>query len=813
MTTIYSSNFDSASAGQIAPGWGAINGSWQVGTVSPYSGAQSFGDASNTPGAVAVYTGSAAQSDFILSLVQKVADLGISNSYYVGFRGNAAWTQGYLFALENDGTGLRLAFFKRTGSSYAALSTTPASSINFAAGDYVNMEVKGTGSTFEFRVWKAGTTRPSAASFTVTDSSYSSGFPALYRGCDSATPLAVDNVVYTDQAAATAPGAPTIGAATAGNGTASVTFTAPASDGGAAITSYIVTASTGETATGTASPIAISLSNGVARTLHVQAVNSVGTGSASAESNSITPQAAADTTPPTMNGTLAVSSPTADGFTLTWPAASDNLGVAGYEVDDGSGAYSSVGNVLTKTVTGKAPSTTYNPKVRAFDAAGNRATAPLTTSATTAAGPVTIPVTNANVYFSPFNWYSDGSGAMQGNNVRASSTLAWANMRGSYLKFRATVGASGSITLNISTATLGAIAAAGCPQIAWSIGSGAIQSRTLAAGDSSLSLATGLAAGTYDVFVWYRGVYILQDGGQAQNYTTPNNRFQVTGVVLSAGGTLSAPAVRGKTMIAYGDSITEGDLSNGGPRSATSQDASLTYGWLLAEALDAEVGIVGFYGMNWAWFDSTWSNYAQGMSRLISGRLTPAPDYVTINYGENDGNPGPAASTVTATLAAISAAAPAAKIINLIPFSGRARANLSAATLPANGYRIDLAPPEMVNGALVWSYDGQHPNQRGHANLASLLANRVNALSAPPPSTTARTFSVTLGNADGAAASRTGLHVNLYDTPNAGTSNTTDANGTLSATAQSTLASGQTGYASVLDPGTGEHWTGPVQVA
>ena len=98
---------------------------------------------------------------------------------------------------------------------------------------------------------------------------------------------------------ATVPGVPLIGAATAGDGQATVNFTAPGTDGGTAITSYTVTATDstipangGETATGSGSPITVSgLTNGDTYTFTVSATNGTGTGPASAPSNPATPQA------------------------------------------------------------------------------------------------------------------------------------------------------------------------------------------------------------------------------------------------------------------------------------------------------------------------------------------------------------------------------------------------------------------------------------------------------------------------------------------------------------------------------------------
>ena len=87
------------------------------------------------------------------------------------------------------------------------------------------------------------------------------------------------------------PNAPTIGTATAGGASASVTFTAPSNVGGGAITSYTAISSPGGiTGTSASSPITVSgLTNGTAYTFTVVATNIYGSGPASAASNSVTP--------------------------------------------------------------------------------------------------------------------------------------------------------------------------------------------------------------------------------------------------------------------------------------------------------------------------------------------------------------------------------------------------------------------------------------------------------------------------------------------------------------------------------------------
>lgn len=107
------------------------------------------------------------------------------------------------------------------------------------------------------------------------------------NGSGSASSLS--NAV-TIAAAATVPGAPTIGTATAGDASASVAFTS-GSTGGSPILDTTVTSSPGGiTATGTTSPIAVpGLTNGTAYTFTAAHRNAIGTGPSSAASNSATP--------------------------------------------------------------------------------------------------------------------------------------------------------------------------------------------------------------------------------------------------------------------------------------------------------------------------------------------------------------------------------------------------------------------------------------------------------------------------------------------------------------------------------------------
>ncbi len=192
----------------------------------------------------------------------------------------------------------------------------------------------------------------------------------------------VANIVGLNQSTTpVVPSAPTGVTATAGNGTASVSWTAPNS-GNSPITSYSVTPSTGTT---TLAPTVISgsppattatisgLTNGTAYTFTVTATNAVGTGPASVASSAVTPTA--PTVPAAPTGVTATAGNTA--ATVTWTAPSTGSPFTGYTVTPylagtAQAATTVAGSppATSTTITGLTNGSSYTFTVTATNAAG-----------------------------------------------------------------------------------------------------------------------------------------------------------------------------------------------------------------------------------------------------------------------------------------------------------------------------------------------------------------------------------------------------------------------------------------------------------
>jgi len=200
----------------------------------------------------------------------------------------------------------------------------------------------------------------------------------------------------------TVPDAPTNVAAAAGNGQATVSWTAPAFNGGSAVTGYNVTGYVAGVAQATTTVGAVTqttmsgLTNATTYTFRVAAKNEAGTGAESAASSPVTPRAVAPGVPTNVAATIA-----AGQATVSWVAPAYNGGspITGYDVTRyvGGVAYgtSSVGAVTQTTVSGLTSGTTYTFRVAAKNEAATGAKSADSNPVTLDAARLTLTVTKS----------------------------------------------------------------------------------------------------------------------------------------------------------------------------------------------------------------------------------------------------------------------------------------------------------------------------------------------------------------------------------------------------------------------------------
>jgi hypothetical protein len=169
---------------------------------------------------------------------------------------------------------------------------------------------------------------------------------------------------------ATVPGKPTGVSATRGNAAALVSWTAPADNGGSAITGYAVISSPGArtcTTTGALSCTVAGLTNGQAYSFTVSATNGVGTGPASDSSTAVTPAAV----PGSPTGVTASAGNASALVSWTAPAASGSSSITGYTVTASHGGKTcTTAGALSCTVGDLTIGTTYTFTVRATNGVG-----------------------------------------------------------------------------------------------------------------------------------------------------------------------------------------------------------------------------------------------------------------------------------------------------------------------------------------------------------------------------------------------------------------------------------------------------------
>ena len=362
-----------------------------------------------------------------------------------------------------------------------------------------------------------------------------------------------------------------------------------------------------------------------------------------------------------------------------------------------------------------------------------------------------VPINDPNITWSPWTWRRSGTTYMQSNNP------------GSYIELGFTSAGSGSlaISVDVTPETGASLGAGNYPSIKYSVGLstggnvnwGAWTTHQLLSTDTSITLASGLASGTY-----YARIDFFQTNEQNDNtpdrWTTPVLVVRVTGFTLAANQTTVVwPWTSSLRILGYGESDVEG-LHSVGPYGSDQQDTSLGYAPLTMMGLGgvgANYGNVGFNGQGMtrsgagnvpifnapsAPLSQSWDKFdgsaAAGSSRLTSQTiLVPDPTDIIIWHGGNDGLNSVAAATVQQYTQNVmtmlrAAAQPHTRIHVAIQPGGWERTGLTnAVTAQADPYAeiVDLGT-EMQNGltnaggASRRSRDTLHPDSEGGAEAA-----------------------------------------------------------------------------------------------
>jgi hypothetical protein len=256
-------------------------------------------------------------------------------------------------------------------SAPTTVSSTPANgsiSVSFGAPSS-NGGSAVTGYEYSTNSGSTYTAVPSNTSpFTVSGTN-GTAITVLVRATNAAGAGATESTTNTPR---TVPGAPASVTSTPSNGSVSIAFTVPSSDGGSAVTSYQYSTDNSTFVTAATNPFTVSGTNGTALTVYVRAVNAAGAG-ASASATS-TPR-----TVPSAPQSFAGDNTTFGQITLSWSAPSSNGGnaVSSYVLRTGATVLQNT-SATSYVHTGLSPYTDYSYTVTAANAAGEGTAASLT---------------------------------------------------------------------------------------------------------------------------------------------------------------------------------------------------------------------------------------------------------------------------------------------------------------------------------------------------------------------------------------------------------------------------------------------------
>ena len=258
-----------------------------------------------------------------------------------------------------------------------AIVTPPASGslVIYEDGSYA-FTAPGSGSYgYTYRLWEDGADKGTAAVSITVAAPADTTSPILSSPSASATSsTAASGSVTTNE----------------GNGTL---FRLASTSSTATVAAVKAGQSQAVSATGAQAVTFSGLSASTTYYAHFVHNDAAGNDSAVATSAAFTTQAAADTASPVLTGAITIGTVTTNSIAISFTAATDNVGVTGYDVSKDAGtSWTAIAPATSYTFAGLTAGTSYALRVRAKDAAGNLSNV-LSISQSTAAGADTMPPT------------------------------------------------------------------------------------------------------------------------------------------------------------------------------------------------------------------------------------------------------------------------------------------------------------------------------------------------------------------------------------------------------------------------------------
>ena len=323
--------------------------------------------------------------------------------------------------------------------------------------------------------------------------------------------------------------------------------------------------------------------------------------------------------------------------------------------------------------------------------------------------------------FSPWNWAFGGGQAVS-------------NTPGAYFKISFT-GHRLSARFDLTWLRASGYPASSYPTVTTRVDGGPPRRVALSPDQAELDLLGDLSldpnpAHVHTAQVWFSATHF----DKGDRWQTPVAALRLTGLTLAPDATLHRPPVRPRRLLVFADSHGEGVELTGAVSWTAHQDATQAFPQRLADAWDAEVGVVAFGGSGYVTpvpgadlppTTETWADCWNGVSRLnAEGRLVPAPDLILSALGDNDPDREDVSRAVTDLARAWRSAAPDAELLFALPpndgadgFRARLQAGLASVSDPH--LRV-LDPGENFLAQPALSF-GNHLNADGQRAYARTL--------------------------------------------------------------------------------------------